>query len=264
MIGNLHNQEEEIQQRWREYAAKLGDADDLCTDGLLFRGKPYFQDGCWHRDKADEESVWGKAPRRLLILTKDLNDEEGWDIRQETGRYNTVVYNYERAIPFYKNLRMWSYLLLNGSPDELPLYSQARLMDIVGPYYEEAPIARVNCKKQVGGASISDSTLMSYMETYSDLLKRQIAIYDANLLLCCGCNSDTNLILDFVKSQYLPDLQPVPDTGDWMYYSPSTRKIAVNCYHPSARIGYEDTYSKLAEVYGKCLEYISQHYHTKF
>ena len=51
-----------------------------------------------------------------------------------------------------------------------------------------------------------------------------------------------NLILDFVRSQYLTDLQVVPDTGDWIYYSPATEKWVINSYHPSARIGYEECY----------------------
>lgn len=265
MSTNIHSQEEAIQEKWQKMAHCHNDDESLCMDGLLFRGEPYFKDGCWHRDRGDEEKVWATAPRRLLILTKDLNDEEGWDIRQETGRLNTVVFNYERAIPFYKNLRMWSYLLLKGTKDGCPEFDEARKMNVTGPFYEIAPIARVNCKKQVGGGSVSDSTLLRYLDTYSQLLKEQIAVYqDANILLCCGCSNDRNLILDFVKSQYLPDIVPIPDTGDWMHFSPSTGKLVINSFHPSARIGYEETYNNLSQAYKTALKWIQTNFDKSF
>ena len=264
MVNNLHTQEEAIQRDWIKEAERLGDAGEMVTDGLLFRGPIAYSDGCWHRSKGDEEAQWMRAPRRMLLLTKDLNDEEGWDIRQETGRLNEVAFSYERAIPFYKNLRMWSYLMLQGKAGNMPPYAEARKMNVTGPFYESAPIARVNCKKQVGGESIADSVLMRYLETYAVPLKRQIELYGANIIYCCGCSGDRNLILDFVRSQCLPDLQPVPGSGDWFYYSPSANCLAVNSYHPSARIAYEDTYAKLAEAYDATLRWLKSTYNVNF
>ncbi len=256
MIG-LHAQEEETQARWHRHATDLGDGEELAVDGLLFRGKPQYYDGSWHREKDEEEAQWAKARRSLLILTKDLNDEEAWDIRHETGRYNTVVFNYDRAMPFYKNLRMWSYGLLNATADGYPDYSIASNQQIVGPHYESAPIARVNCKKQVGGGSISNATLKSYLETYAQFLVEQIGIYKASIILCCGNSGEQNLILDFVKSQCLPDLEYVPDSDGWVYYSPSTKTIVIDSFHPSARIGYEETYNQMMTGYVKALRHLN-------
>lgn len=252
-MKNIHQQEEALQAEWLREAERFGDADELCADGLLFRGEISNRDGYWHRERGDEEGTWNAAPRRLLILTKDLNDDEAWDIRQETGRKNTIAFNYEQTLPFYKNLRMWSYLLLTATTDYVPSFREARDMKVTGPFYEQAPIARINCKKQVGNGSLADSALLKYMHDYAPLLSRQIALYDANLLLCCGCSAGTNRILDFVRAQYLPDLQYLPECEDWIYHSPSTGKIAINCYHPSARISYEDTYERLAYAYQKFL-----------
>lgn len=253
MRNEIHLQEEAILRDWQSKAQLLEDADNLVTDGLLLRGEIYYQDGYWYRHFGDEEKQWQDAKRRLLILTKDLNDTEAWDIRQETGRHNTVAFNYNTAIPFYKNLRMWSYGLLNTSADHYPGFQEAQDQNIVGRFYERAPIARVNCKKQVGSSSISDKTLNLYLETYAEFLKKQIALYDADIILCCGCSNEKNIILNFVHAQYLPDLESVPDTGDWIYYSPSSRKIVVNSYHPSARIGYEYTYIEMMSALQKAL-----------
>ncbi|MCC8177112.1 MAG: hypothetical protein LUC85_00725 [Bacteroidales bacterium] len=257
-MQDIHAQEEAIQHEWLAMAEALGDAGEMVTDGLLFRGQISYIDGYWSREKGGEERQWAEADRRLLILTKDLNDEEGWDIRQETGRMHEVAFSYDRAIPFYKNLRMWSYLLLNATADSYPSFREARRMERVGPFYETAPIARVNCKKQVGGSSISDATLMRYLETYAEPLRRQINLYQANIILCAGCSGDRNRILDFVRSQCIPDLAPIADTGDWIYYSPSTAVMAVNSYHPSARVGYEDTYLNLANALMRGLAHIKR------
>lgn len=96
-MKNIHQQEEALQAEWLREAERFGDADELCADGLLFRGEISNRDGYWHRERGDEEGTWNAAPRRLLILTKDLNDDEAWDIRQETGRTNTIAFNYEQA-----------------------------------------------------------------------------------------------------------------------------------------------------------------------
>ena len=60
--------------------------------GLLFRGdfgintKPNDNgDFTWNRTSANEEELWYNSCKRLMILTKDLNDNELWDIREESG-----------------------------------------------------------------------------------------------------------------------------------------------------------------------------------
>lgn len=255
--------EKNILTEWKQLAQKNNDAENFSEDGLLFRGEIYYENGCWHRKEGDEEQRWAEADRRLLILTKDLNDSEAWDIKQETGRRNTAAPSYDMAIAFYKNLRMWSYGLLNTTAEHNTPFDTAKNMDISGPFYEQAPIARVNCKKQCGSSSIKDATFSHYLETYAMPLKRQIAIYDADIIICCGCSSGHNRILDFIKAQYLTDLTMVPDCDNWIYYSPSTGKIAINSYHPSARIGYENAYCGMIDNYHKALKYIKKHYNNK-
>lgn len=259
----IHQQEEKLFKEWQKRARALNNSDEIAQDGLLFRGEIYFEDGCWHRMPGDEASRWEQAGRRLLILTKDLNDEYPWDIRQETGRKNETPFSYEEAMVFYKRIRLWSYGLLNTSSANYPPFDEAFDMEIAGPFYENAPIAHVNCKKQPGGASISESTLLKYINDYSDLLRKQIELYDANIILCCGLSGGKDPIFDFISEQYLNDLISVIDDKARVYYSPSKDKIVISYHHPSGYFAYDDTYEDIMSAFSSAIERISKKYDTK-
>lgn len=249
---NIHAKEDLIYQEIERIAKANNDADELTRDGLLFRGRIEYSEGCWHRSSGDEEARWNNAKGRLLILTKDVNDEEAWDIREETGRMNgSDVLQYTKCISFYKRLRMFSYGILNSTPDGFPPFSEARNMNISGPFYEEAPIARMNLKKQVGGSRISNAVLRKYMETYKNPIMEQMKLYDANIVFCAGCSKDGySIILNFVKDNYLHDLEVVDGTGEWIYHSPKRGKIVINSFHPSMfSISDEQFYNDLVSNY---------------
>ena len=226
-----HDLEEGIFEDWRERSRGNGDGTEIAPDGLLYRGAFSYEDGYWSRRPGDEEGRWERAERRVLILTKDLNDEEAWDVRCETGRRNfsgkeTVAV----SAAFYKNLMRWVYGLLtaDGEGRTVP-FEVADRQEVFRPFYDEAAVARVNCKKQVGGSLLGNGALRWYLERYGDLLGRQIGLYDAEILLCCG---GSGLIRDFVRERCLPDLRRV---NDWMHASPSTGKLVVDSWHPSYR-----------------------------
>lgn len=249
-MGKIKLIEDHLLRKWLESSIANGDGDNFAQDGLLYRGDIFFEDDAWHRKSGGEERLWEAADKKLLILTKDLNDTEAWNIREETGRRNELTFDYSKTSPFYKNIRMWSYGLLNTDSDgNTPPFSEAKDMNVSGVFYEKAPIARVNCKKQCGGGSISDKVLEEYIRRYASLLLQQISLYDANIIMCCGCKGDVNLILNFVRNMYLKDLACVEGTGDWIYYSPSTGKVVINTYHPSCRISFEDNYTNMMAAY---------------
>lgn len=253
MFG-IHDRELLVQQAWKNAAAANGDAEEFCVDGLLFRGPIYYENGFWRRKQGDEEQQWNDSNRRLLILTREMVDESAWDIREETGRKNAALFSYDRASAFYKGLRMWSYGLLNATKDGYPPFRDASNMEIAGPFYETAPIARINCKKQVSNQPVSKVELMNYLQFYADKIIEQISIYDATIILCCDSSSGTNLIFDFVRSQYLTDLVNISGKDNIVFFSPSTKKIVLKSYHPSARIGYEYSYEDLMEAFSTSLE----------
>ena len=165
--------EDRLFEEWKTRSRQCGDGEEIAPDGLLYRGLFSYADGYWTRRPGDECRRWEQAPRRVLILTKDLNDTEAWDIRCETGRRNfSGPADATVSAPFYKNLMRWVYGLLtvdrhgNTRP-----FDEADRPDTFRPFYDEAPVARVNCKKQPGGSQLTNSALQAFLTRYADLLE---------------------------------------------------------------------------------------------
>lgn len=216
---------------------------DFVPDGLLYRG-PATSDGkYWRRNIGNESRQWDTASKRLLILTKDLNDEDAWDIREEMGRLNFTGGQIRTCRSFfYSNLTLWSYALINASDgNEIADYEMTPSWDELREFYETAPIARVNCKKSLGKSSCPANLLNMHLHTYGDLLLRQIEMYDADIILCCGGNG---LIKDFIAEKYLQDLEQISEEG-WMYFSPLHNKLVVNSLHPSYKKSKEWSYQEM-------------------
>ena len=227
--------------RWKE-AYRVSDGIDpevdFAYDGVLFRGAYEQVGGCWERRSGNETSLWNEAPCRLLILTKDTTRKSGLDdIRIETARKNhTGADVVASPVPFLRNLTLWSYALLNAlQGGKIVSYEQAPDWEALREHYATAPIARVNCKKQIGASSIENTLLKSHMERYAPFLLEQIAMYDAHIILCCG---GRGAIKDFVKTHYLPDLLQFSSDA-WVYYSPSARKVVIDGYHPTYAKSFE-------------------------
>ena len=233
--------EEELFARWME-ACRVKDGinpeEDFAYDGILFRGELELLNGRWIRHSGNETELWDNATCRLLILTKDTTRNGGQeDIREEAALKNNIGDRKEPAAGMYRNLTLWSYALLNAvQGGEIVEYNQTPCWDELREHYASAPIARVNCKKEIGESSIRDEVLKAHIERYADLLQEQIAMYDADIILCCGGGG---IIKDFVKNTYLPDLEKFSDAG-WVYFSPSTQKIVIDSYHPSYPKSHKD------------------------
>lgn len=232
-MQTYHEREDELFHEWRIRLAADDPTADFAEDGLLSRGEINYVDGCWTRDYGDEGERWDKARRRLLILTKDLNDcDGGWDIREETARMNGTgkdnVMTCRKHI--YPNLLLWAHAILNAAEGNVMSQFKEPDWDELRVFYETAPIARVNCKKEVGTASCPNSLLKKHLNNYGDLLLRQISLYDANVVLCCG---GSGMIKDFLKEKYLHDLERFSEKGGWVYFSPQKRVIVIDAVHPS-------------------------------
>ena len=236
----IHRQEEFI---FKEYQALLGDNIAVSPDGLHYLGDFYYTNGCWGRDCGDEEEKWYQycnRKRGLVVLTKELNDEKAWDIREEHARKNGIEEPMpSMQYPFYRNLRRWIYGLLNMNSDGLiPEYPPT---NIAQECFETKPWVRVNLKKVPGGSSIDNGLLDQYVDKFRSPLLKQLVIYkDASIYLDCTRRRGIVLL-----SELYPDLKPFGEGNDkWIYFSEKHHFIIVNSYHPSYRhfSGGEEAY----------------------
>ena len=66
--------------------------------------------------------------------------------------------------------------------------------------------------------------------------------YDANIILCCsGYDTQSNPIIDLIKSNYLPDLAKI---NNYLWFSVSQKKIIIDSYHFSNRYINSDQEAK--------------------
>ncbi len=230
---NYHDIEEEIFEEWISLSETNNDGgeDEFAQDGLLYRGDIVYTDkGFWERHEGNEESLWEASSKRIMFLTKDLNDPGNpWDIRCETGRKNKHGKDiFSVNTLFYKNYMRMLYGILNAQEDNSDLsYDTVNNPAIYQPFFDKVPIVRINCKKQVGGNSLKNSELIKYLRNYKDILLKQINLYDANIIVCCGGSS---IIKEFVAKNYITDLIQI---NSWIYYSESCDKLVIDAFHLS-------------------------------
>lgn len=265
------DREDRLFQEWREmykkkyeewYENKEFEDDMFCEDGLLYRGEHEIvvneleKKKYWVRRPGNETEIWDNAKVRLLILTKDTpENSEQCDVREEAGRKNPTDGNIVTSGKyFYKNLTMWSYALIRMlSGEKRETYEDLPDWDKLREYYETDPIARVNCKKEIGESTCADNVLKNHMEDFQEFLKTQINMYDANIILCCGKDKS---IKDFVNKYCISDLKEY-SFSDYkeisLYFSPLTKKIIIHSYHPSM-IGRSEEF--LEKYYEKMMDVV--------
>ena len=215
-------------------------------DGILFRGtiKGGKGDFSTNRGKGEAAEIWEKSPRRYLYITKELTEKQrGWnDIRNEDGLNKN---GYDITGRFYKNYMynlygMESTVLKN----RFVKWENLSHEESVDFFQNKAALARINCGKDYGQTSTNYKRLKELVEVNGDLLKKQIQLLDADIIVCCG--SDT-IMLDLVRDTY--------PNADWkwnnklhrgIHYSEKIKKIVVHSYHPSyfgisPKDFYEDT-----------------------
>lgn len=213
--------------------------------GLLFRGdfgintKPNDNgDFTWNRTSANEEELWYNSCKRLMILTKDLNDNELWDIREESGGRKHLKKNHILSMKdlqfhgkiFHRRLNRWVFGIYEEYNGKYPSFEEVQDYKEMGLYYEKVPLVRINCKIEIGGSCVENNVLVESMHKNKTFLIEQIKLYKANIILCCG-----SAIFYFLKKNYFDDMIEVDDSEDWIYYSKTKNIVIINSYHPSYR-----------------------------
>ncbi|MBP5677449.1 MAG: hypothetical protein J6W88_03010 [Bacteroidales bacterium] len=241
---NYHEQEERLFELWAKRAKKLHDNDDITKDGLLYRGEIWFDGYCQVHRRANEEQLWDDAGMRLLVLTKELYEEDGWDIRTESGRVPSPRLTCRTAQKFFPNLELWVYGLMNIPERKVMSFARADNQTRLQGFYENAPIARVNCKKQQDVKAASNAVLQKYMTNYADLLASQIKLYDADIILCLG---GQGIMVKFIKDHVFNDLEQV---NEHCWFSAEAGVAVVKQFHPCYNVyDRKEMYTSMIDDY---------------
>lgn len=246
MKKNIHAEEDLIFEAYQARLKQKGSDLKVLADGLHFLGRFVYSDDTWGRARGDEELQWAEACRKkrgLVVLTKDLNDKEAWDIRKEHGRKNECEVPTPSTALFYRRLRMWVYGLM--TMDEKGMMPPCPDTLVAQEHFEEAAWVRVNLKKVLGKGSISKSELRKYITEFKGLLLQQLRLYaEASIYIDCA-NREGRVLL----SELYPDLRAFgTDDDPWIYYSESQKLIVINSYHPSFLGITKDYYDNMREA----------------
>lgn len=180
--------------------------------------RPFYLDG------AVDEDAFADSKPKLLYVLKEPNEPggEGWDMREfvrDGARGHT-----------WNNITRWTECI-RALPDDV-LWEK-----LEGNLTEERrastlrSIAFMNLNKHPGGASADPENLLQVTVRDQEFIRRQIAIYDADYVICCGTKGQLTSIAPYSEQ-----------TGRWRQ---TTRGIGclptpnsgwlVDYWHPQAR-----------------------------
>lgn len=231
---------DEIIREWRDRAAKAGDGD-ISSDGVYYKGELYLEPNAnqiW-RYSGDEDAQWTSAMRRILFVSKDLNDSDNaYDFRSLDLTHKTDG-SLSFGNRFNNNLLRITAGLSTLTKNGYPSFEDVNDVEYVNQIWQDTAVARINVKKHSGGSSCSNPTLLKSIDKYQDLILKQIKLLDPNIIVCCG---GSGIIKDFVIEKFLKEepksLKSV--TNNWIYYSSSKDVWVIDSYHMNPRTNSTD------------------------
>jgi hypothetical protein len=285
-MNDYVTENERILKEWqdsyvKENQSRYPDCTNLdqyfTPDGIMFKGsflpeQRTYPDGKkifrWKREKSGEEnSLWAKAPLRVLFLTKDQNTDGdiAWDVRSESFRYRSEEYKPEEMwldtrSTFFRNLVYSLYGIMNTTANRPINYNDFNDKEALA-FVDKQIFARINCKKEVGDAKCENPVLAAAIDRDKNFLKQQILNLDADILVCCGSQNDKNLILNTVYDIYENEFKYmnfIDGKGTGMHYNKKRNKLAIDAYHLSffKKGGLEARYNENVGMYYEFLKHL--------
>lgn len=186
-------------------------------------------------DGVADEDAYSASERRILFMLKEVNDPEGggWDLRQfikDGGRSHTWS-NVTRWVEGVRNLSMdirWEDL------EQVDNNRRARAL---------RSVAAVNLKKTPGFHTSDAGEVASIAAQDKVFLNRQIGLYDADLIICCGVSDTFHWLVEF-ESQ--PKWKRTSRGIAYHEYKPG--KFVVAYAHPEARVADSILYYGLIDA----------------
>jgi hypothetical protein len=203
-------------ENWRKHYTQHGiKTEDFNCDGII------------------SEDYYLNAPKKLLFVLREPNQTLSGDLRQDVERGPDFQLWYE--------LSRWAYGIIHNFPD-------FDIMEKDGPGKKEAflGIAIINMKKIAGGGSTDFNELNVYAFLDKEFIKKEIAIIDPEIIICC------NTFIELMWALELRDVQKHisdPETVFKKVYNYENCPIYIFPYHPAHRKSRRKSYNDLKEIF---------------
>ena len=233
---------DELETLFKEWKDRLG--THFTKDGVMYRnGKTNEQ----------VEQEWMASPIRVAFLLKDQNQGKNgtWDEDinlwlKDVDWNASAKANRNIKGRFWKNIAyiLWGLVKADNN-DDMCFSKTEEHHNEVKDFFNSQPFALIECKKEPGVGSLDNSILRHHLDTYGDLLKKEIDILHPNIIVCCGGSSE---IFNFITKTYYKDKDPIPFGDEYVLengtdlgfktqlcYYPDDNVVVIDSYHPTAR-----------------------------
>ena len=200
-----------------------------------------------------DEEEYLKQEIKVLFVLKEANWENG----------NADLCEFllsEKSSSYWKtwnNVARWTKAILEGG--EYPYH-----VSKTDKSYWLRKIAFLNLKKVGGDAVAEDDTIRGYAENDAFFLRRQIKLYDPDIIVCCGRGNGKNadILHDIVlKNDEVTEWKEPIETYNYFIYKPYEDKEVpvISFYHPQMR-GNHEKFKKRFEEMKHITEVLKKHY----
>lgn len=202
------------------------------------KSDPCFEKGFVSDGVVDEEA-FRAAPRRIVYLLKEVNDEVDlvWvlcEFLREGGRGYT-----------WDNITRWTEGILDRGIDwaELKIITEERRKETL------RKIAVVNLKKTPGGSSASIKSIQAAARRDRERIEEQLSLYDPDYIICCGTGVGDIFLQDVLQKEP-PFWQETSfeRLGYRIGYRQEKGPLIISYWHPQARKKMEELYNALLDT----------------
>ncbi len=171
-------------------------------------------------DGVMDEQEYLSARYKIVYVLKEVNGGKDWDLREFVGKDGGRPQTWD-------NIARWTEGILSWEQEipwcELEKDNEARRKNVL------KKIAATNLKKTSGGYISDSKQIYQAAEEYSPIIKRQIDIYDPDIIICCGTEGA------FVKICYADNEPAWKMTSRGIWYFRDGKKVIISYSHPAAR-----------------------------
>lgn len=207
----------------------------------LWRGQQRFAAAEFNPDGLVDAACYAVAPVKQLFLMKQVAEPCDLRVFLRGGAHPKRV-----SSPWTAITRWTCGVEQFIATGRVPCWHEVDLVGSGGPE-SRGPLGRigaVNLVKEAGGGTSDDKAVLAGAQAAADQLRQQLALYTADLTICCG-----SVVWEAVSLLNLPDLGPVQSTRRGVRYRTAGRLgTLIDFVHPASRGAPSHTFYALIDA----------------